>query len=114
MTHPGRARPGMTPTGAVLRGAFSAIAVLGACGASQGPAATPPPAPAAATPAQAPKTELPAEPAPVAGAIAWAKDLYLKAKRPIIRFKKHSTGLLEDEYGASVKVIIAELLSISR
>ncbi|MEI6640700.1 MAG: M23 family metallopeptidase [Novosphingobium sp.] len=60
----------MTPTGAVLRGAFSAIAVLGACGASQGPAATPPPAPAAATPAQAPKTELPAEPAPVAGAIA--------------------------------------------
>lgn len=39
---------------------------------------------------------------PVAGAIAWARDLYKRAKRPIIRFKKHG-GLLEDSYGEKVK-----------
>ena len=39
---------------------------------------------------------------PVAGAIAWARDLYQRAKRPILRFKKHG-GLLEDEFGESVK-----------
>jgi dynein heavy chain len=39
---------------------------------------------------------------PVAGAIAWARDLYQRAKRPILRFKKHG-GLLEDEYGEKVK-----------
>lgn len=39
---------------------------------------------------------------PIAGAIAWARDLYLRAKRPIIRFKKHG-GLLERVYGESVK-----------
>ena len=39
---------------------------------------------------------------PVAGAIAWARDLYQRAKRPILRFKKHG-GLLEDEYGEGVK-----------
>jgi len=57
----------MTPTGAVLRGALAAIAVLGACGASQGPAAPAPPAP---VPAPVPKPAPMAEPAPVAGAIA--------------------------------------------
>lgn len=39
---------------------------------------------------------------PVAGAIAWARDLYKRAKRPILRFKKHG-GLLGDEFGESVK-----------
>lgn len=39
---------------------------------------------------------------PVAGAIAWARDLYLRAKRPILRFKKHG-NLLDDEFGESVK-----------
>eukprot|EP01033_Poteriospumella_lacustris_P008676 gene8676-6241_t len=39
---------------------------------------------------------------PVAGAIAWARDLYLRAKRPILRFKKHG-GLLDDSFGESVK-----------
>ena len=39
---------------------------------------------------------------PVAGAIAWARDLYHRAKRPILRFKKHG-NLLEDEFGESVK-----------
>ena len=39
---------------------------------------------------------------PIAGAIAWARDLYQRAKRPILRFKKHG-GLLEDEYGEHVK-----------
>jgi len=39
---------------------------------------------------------------PVAGAIAWARDLYLRAKRPILRFKKHG-NLLNDEFGESVK-----------
>lgn len=38
---------------------------------------------------------------PVAGAIAWARDLYLRAKRPILRFKKH--GLLSDDFGENVK-----------
>jgi dynein heavy chain len=40
---------------------------------------------------------------PVAGAIAWARDLYHRAKRPILRFKKHG-GLLEDEFGDQVKL----------
>ena len=39
---------------------------------------------------------------PVAGAIAWARDLYQRAKRPILRFKKHG-GLLDDEFGEKVK-----------
>jgi dynein heavy chain len=39
---------------------------------------------------------------PIAGSIAWARDLYQRAKRPILRFKKHG-GLLEDEYGEEVK-----------
>ena len=39
---------------------------------------------------------------PVAGAIAWARDLYQRAKRPILRFKKHG-GLLEDEFGEKVR-----------
>ena len=39
---------------------------------------------------------------PVAGAIAWARDLYLRAKKPILRFKKHG-GLLDDHFGESVK-----------
>eukprot|EP01040_Poterioochromonas_malhamensis_P005875 gene5875-6317_t len=39
---------------------------------------------------------------PVAGAIAWARDLYHRAKRPILRFKKHG-GLLDDDFGESVK-----------
>jgi dynein heavy chain len=66
---------------------------------------------------------------PIAGSIAWARDLYHRAKRPILRFKKHGgintyihtyihtliilytyiqtyiihTGLLEDSYGEDVK-----------
>ncbi len=44
---------------------------------------------------------------PVAGAIAWARDLYQRAKRPILRFKKHG-GLLEDEYGEKVKASYIE------
>jgi len=47
---------------------------------------------------------------PVAGAIAWARDLYQRAKRPILRFKKHG-GLLEDEFGESVKL---EYLAFAR
>ena len=39
---------GMSPLGAALRGAFCAIAVLACCGASQGPALPPSPAPVAA------------------------------------------------------------------
>ena len=39
---------------------------------------------------------------PIAGSIAWARDLYQRAKRPILRFKKHG-GLLEDQYGEEVK-----------
>jgi dynein heavy chain, axonemal len=39
---------------------------------------------------------------PIAGSIAWARDLYQRAKRPILRFKKHG-GLLDDEYGEEVK-----------
>ena len=39
---------------------------------------------------------------PVAGAIAWARDLYHRAKRPIVRFRKHG-GLLEDRFGEEVK-----------
>jgi dynein heavy chain len=39
---------------------------------------------------------------PVAGAIAWARDLYLRAKKPILRFKKHA-GLLNDPLGEKVK-----------
>ncbi|KAJ1437467.1 dynein heavy chain, N-terminal region 2-domain-containing protein [Ochromonadaceae sp. CCMP2298] len=39
---------------------------------------------------------------PIAGSIAWARDLYHRAKRPILRFKKHG-GLLEDSYGEDVK-----------
>lgn len=38
---------------------------------------------------------------PVAGAIAWSRDLYLRAKRPILRFKKHE--LLSDDFGENVK-----------
>jgi dynein heavy chain len=40
---------------------------------------------------------------PVAGAIAWARDLYHRAKRPILRFKNFGSGLLEDELGEQVK-----------
>jgi dynein heavy chain len=39
---------------------------------------------------------------PVAGAIAWALDLYQRAKKPILRFKAHE-GLLTSEYGEIVK-----------
>lgn len=49
-------RGGMSPAGAALRGALAAIAVLGACGASQGPAATPAPPPPP-PPREAPKPE---------------------------------------------------------
>jgi len=44
---------------------------------------------------------------PVAGAIAWARDLYHRAKRPILRFKKYG-GLLDDELGESVKASYLE------
>jgi dynein heavy chain, axonemal len=47
---------------------------------------------------------------PVAGAIAWARDLYHRARRPIIRFKKHG-GLLEGAYGERVK---AQYLEFAR
>lgn len=40
---------------------------------------------------------------PVAGSIAWARDLYQRAKRPILRFKNHG-GLLDDELGDKVKL----------
>lgn len=40
---------------------------------------------------------------PVAGSIAWARDLYQRAKRPILRFKNHG-GLLDDEFGDKVKL----------
>lgn len=39
---------------------------------------------------------------PIAGAIAWARDLYLRAKRPILGFKRHG-GLLESPFGENVK-----------
>lgn len=39
---------------------------------------------------------------PVAGAIAWARDLYHRAKRPIVRFRKHG-GMLDDQFGEEVK-----------
>ena len=44
---------------------------------------------------------------PVAGAIAWARDLYHRAKRPILRFKKYG-GLLDDELGETVKASYLE------
>jgi len=40
---------------------------------------------------------------PVAGAIAWARGLYQRAKKPIVRFKKYGHGLLDDEFGLQVK-----------
>jgi dynein heavy chain len=40
---------------------------------------------------------------PVAGAIAWARDLYLRAKKPILKFKKYGHGLLEDDIGERVR-----------
>lgn len=46
----------MSPAGAAVRGALAAIAVLGACSASQGPAATPAPPPPP-PPREAPKSE---------------------------------------------------------
>lgn len=55
---------GLSPAGAALRGAFCAVAVLGCCGASQGPATAPPPAPPPASPAtQTARISAPAEPA---------------------------------------------------
>lgn len=39
---------------------------------------------------------------PLAGAVSWARDLYHRAKRPILRFKKHG-GLLDDAFGETVK-----------
>lgn len=39
---------------------------------------------------------------PTAGAIAWALDLYQRAKKPILRFKAHE-GLLTSDYGEKVK-----------
>ena len=39
---------------------------------------------------------------PIAGAIAWARDLYHRAKRPIVRFRKHG-GLLINQFGEEVK-----------
>ena len=47
---------------------------------------------------------------PVAGAIAWARDLYHRAKRPILRFKGFGR-LLDDELGEQVK---AEYLEFAR
>ncbi|CAM9109021.1 unnamed protein product [Choristocarpus tenellus] len=38
----------------------------------------------------------------VAGAIAWARDLYNRAKKPILRFKAHD-GLLTSTFGEQVK-----------
>lgn len=58
-------RRGMSPAGAALRGAFSALAVLGACGASQGPAQSAPPI-AAAAPAASPTPPTTPEPTSVA------------------------------------------------
>ena len=40
---------------------------------------------------------------PIAGSIAWARDLYQRAKRPILRFRNHG-GLLDDEFGDRVKM----------
>ncbi|CAN0541090.1 unnamed protein product, partial [Ectocarpus sp. 8 AP-2014] len=39
---------------------------------------------------------------PVAGSIAWARDLYNRAKTPILRFKAHE-GLLTSAFGEQVK-----------
>ncbi len=39
---------------------------------------------------------------PVAGAIAWARDLYHRAKKPILKFKQHE-GLLETPEGLEAK-----------
>ena len=39
---------------------------------------------------------------PVAGAIAWARDLYHRAKKPILKFKQHE-GLLETPEGLDAK-----------
>jgi dynein heavy chain len=39
---------------------------------------------------------------PVAGAVSWARDLYHRAKRPILKFKNFG-GLLDDALGESVK-----------
>jgi dynein heavy chain, axonemal len=39
---------------------------------------------------------------PVAGAIAWARDLYLRAKKPILRFQAHE-HLLSSDYGQESK-----------
>ena len=39
---------------------------------------------------------------PVAGAIAWARDLYHRAKKPILKFKRHE-GLLETPEGLEAK-----------
>ena len=39
---------------------------------------------------------------PVAGAVAWARDLYQRAKKPILRFKARD-GLLATDYGEKVK-----------
>jgi dynein heavy chain len=44
---------------------------------------------------------------PVAGAIAWARDLYQRAKKPILRFKKHG-GLLNDSFGEKVRATYLE------
>jgi murein DD-endopeptidase MepM/ murein hydrolase activator NlpD len=58
-------RRGLSPVCAALRGAFSAIAVLGACGASQGPA-QPLPAVKPVASAASPSPPLPPEPASIA------------------------------------------------
>ena len=39
---------------------------------------------------------------PVAGAVSWARDLYHRAKRPILKFKNYGK-LLDDELGEKVK-----------
>ena len=39
---------------------------------------------------------------PTAGAIAWARDLYHRAKKPILKFKQHE-GLLETPEGLEAK-----------
>ena len=44
---------------------------------------------------------------PVAGAISWARNLYLRAKKPILRFKKRG-GLLDDAFGEKVKASYLE------
>ena len=40
---------------------------------------------------------------PVSGAIAWARSLYMRAKKTIVKFKSAGEGLLDSPYGTQVK-----------